>query len=62
MRRCPQCGKMSLTFNYECGVAVAWCAECEYLKAAWPYFEQAIKKMRRERKHKIKLGQVINFA
>jgi hypothetical protein len=61
MRKCPECGKMSLNFDYECGVAIAWCTNCEYVKTSWPYYEQAIKKLREVRKQKTGRSPLLNF-
>ncbi|MBN2289266.1 MAG: hypothetical protein JXQ83_08025 [Candidatus Glassbacteria bacterium] len=62
MHKCPSCGNMTLNFKYECGVAVARCTKCDYLKASWPYYEQAIKKLREVRKTKTCSSPLINLV
>ncbi|HUU27594.1 MAG TPA: hypothetical protein VM123_07260 [archaeon] len=50
MHKCPECGTTTLNIKYEYGVAIAWCTNCEYVKSTWPFYEQAVKKMREKGK------------
>ena len=61
MHKCPECGKKTLGLKYECGIALARCTNCEYVETAWPYYEEAIKKLRQETKPKTKHSPFINF-